>query len=48
MSGVAITASKSSQPPLIFVDHVFAADKIRAGLFGFLNLVALGDHQNCF
>ena len=33
---------------LDLLDHFFAADEIRARRFGFLHLVAGGDHQNFF
>jgi hypothetical protein len=46
MSGVAMTASKSSPAAFDLGHHVFAADKISAGFFGFFDLVALGDYEN--
>ena len=46
-SGVAIRASKSVQFSLCdLLDHIFAANEIGAGRFGFLHLVAGGDDQN--
>ena len=46
MSGVATTASKSSQPPFDLLDQLVATDDVGAGLTGGVGLVGVGEHED--
>ena len=46
MSGAAMQASKSVQPSFDLLGQFLAADFIGAGRFGFLGLVAFGEHDH--
>ena len=48
MSGAAIQASKSAQPPLILAARSSRADFVGSGGLGFFGLIAFGEHDDLF